>query len=229
VTKFGSSFKFLILNHKTFNKKMKNLRSIVSAMALTCLAFVSTAQKAADYAGEYTMSDNPYVKVLKLADKEGKLIMSAEGFPDTELTPGSKPDAFVLGGMGGDISFTRVGGAVTKLKIEAQGQTLEGVKAGAAVASAAGGIADYAATFKMADNEYVKKMIVVAKDGKLMISSDSNPSEAAVLTAASTPDTFATTLQGYEAEITFSRAAGKVKSIKLSVAGGAVVLTGDVE
>jgi hypothetical protein len=219
------------LNHKTFNKKMKNLRSIVSAMALTCLAFVSTAQKAADYAGEYTMSDNPYVKVLKLADKEGKLIMSAEGFPDTELTPGSKPDAFVLGGMGGDISFTRVGGAVTKLKIEAQGQTLEGVKAGAAVASAAasGGIADYAATFKMADNEYVKKMIVVAKDGKLMISSDSNPSEAAVLTAASTPDTFATTLQGYEAEITFSRAAGKVKSIKLSVAGGAVVLTGDVE
>ena len=210
---------------------MKNLRSIVSAMALTCLAFVSTAQKAADYAGEYTMSDNPYVKVLKLADKEGKLIMSAEGFPDTELTPGSKPDAFVLGGMGGDISFARVGGAVTKLKIEAQGQTLEGVKAGASVASAAasGGIADYAATFKMADNEYVKKMIVVAKDGKLMISSDSNPSEAAVLTAASTPDTFATSLQGYEAEITFGRAAGKVQTIKLSVAGGAVVLTGAVE
>jgi hypothetical protein len=28
---------------------MKNLRSIVSALALTCLAFVSTAQKAADY------------------------------------------------------------------------------------------------------------------------------------------------------------------------------------
>lgn len=205
---------------------MKNLRSIVSALALTCLAFISNAQKAADYAGEYTMSDNPYVKVLKLADKEGKLIMSAEGFPDTELTAGSKPDAFVLGGMGGDITFTREGGAVTKLKIEAQGQTLEGVKAGA---SAAGGIADYAATFKMADNEYVKKMIVVAKDGKLLISSDANPSEGAVLTPASTPDTFTTTLQGYEAEITFSRAAGKVKSIKLSVAGGAVVLTGDVE
>jgi hypothetical protein len=132
--------------------------------------------------------------------------------------------------MGGDISFTRVGGAVTKLKIEAQGQTLEGVKAGATVASASsGGIADYAATFKMADNEYVKKMIVVAKDGKLMISSDSNPSEAAVLTAASTPDTFATSLQGYEAEITFGRSAGKVQTIKLSVAGGAVVLTGAVE
>ena len=113
---------------------MKNLRSIVSALALTCLAFVSNAQKAADYAGEYKMSDNPYVKVLKLADKEGKLIMSAEGFPDTELTPGAKADAFVLGGMGGDIVFTREGGAVTKLKIEAQGQTLEGVKAGAAAA-----------------------------------------------------------------------------------------------
>ena len=205
---------------------MKNLRSIVSALALTCLAFISNAQKAADYAGEYTMSDNPYVKVLKLADKEGKLIMSAEGFPDTELTAGSKPDAFVLGGMGGDIVFTREGGAVTKLKIEAQGQTLEGVKAGAA--ASAGG-SEYAASYKMADNEYVKKMIVVSKDGKLLISSDSNPSEGAVLIAASTPDTFATTLQGYEAEITFGRAAGKVKTIKLSVAGGAVVLTGDVE
>ena len=205
---------------------MKNLRSIVSALALTCLAFVSNAQKAADYAGEYTMSDNPYVKVLKLADKEGKLIMSAEGFPDTELTAGAKADAFVLGGMGGDIVFTREGGAVTKLKIEAQGQTLEGVKAGAA--ASAGG-SEYAASYKMADNEYVKKMIVVSKDGKLLISSDSNPSEGAVLIAASTPDTFATTLQGYEAEITVGRAAGKVKTIKLSVAGGAVVLTGDVE
>ena len=203
---------------------MKNLRSIVSALALTCLAFVSNAQKAADYAGEYKMSDNPYVKVLKLADKEGKLIMSAEGFPDTELTPGSKADAFVLGGMGGDITFTREGGAVTKLKIEAQGQTLEGVKAGAAA-----GTSEYAATFKMADNEYVKKMIVTAKDGKLLIASDANPGEGAVLTPASTPDTFATTLQGYEAEITFGRAAGKVQTIKLSVAGGAVVLTGAVE
>lgn len=204
---------------------MKNLRSIVSALALTCLAFVSTAQKAADYVGEYKMSDNPYVKVLKLADKEGKLIMSAEGFPDTELTAGSKPDAFVLGGMGGDITFTREGGAVTKLKIEAQGQTLEGVKAVAAEFAGS----EYAASYKMADNEYVKKMIVTMKDGKLLIASDANPGEGAVLTPASTPDTFAATLQGYEAEITFGRAAGKVKTIKLSVAGGAVVLTGDVE
>ena len=73
---------------------MKNLRSIVSAMALTCLAFVSTAQKAADYAGEYTMSDNPYVKVLKLADKEGKLIMSAEVPPDQLYTEGQVVDEF---------------------------------------------------------------------------------------------------------------------------------------
>ena len=204
---------------------MKNLRSIVSALALTCLAFVSTAQKAADYVGEYKMSDNPYVKVLKLADKEGKLIMSAEGFPDTELTAASKPDAFVLGGMGGDITFTREGGVVTKLKIEAQGQTLEGVKA----VDAASAGSEYAASYKMADNEYVKKMIVTMKDGKLLIASDANPGEGAVLTPASTPDTFAATLQGYEAEITFGRAAGKVKTIKLSVAGGAVVLTGDVE
>jgi hypothetical protein len=205
---------------------MKNLRSIVSALALTCLAFISNAQKAADYVGEYTMSENPYVKVLKLSDKEGKLIMTAEGFPDTELTAGTKADAFVLGGMGGEISFTRVAGTVTKLKIEAQGQTLEGVKAGAAVAA---GVSEYASTFKMADNEYVKKMIIKSKDGKLFISSDVSPNEEAVLTAASTPDTFATSIKDYEAEITFGRAAGKVQTIKISVAGGAVVLTGTVE
>ena len=98
-----------------------------------------------------------------------------------------------------------------------------------AAAVAVAGVSEYAAAFKMADNEYVKKMIVKSKDGKLLISSDASPDEESVLTAASTPDTFATTIKDYEAEITFGRAAGKVQTIKISVAGGAVVLTGTVE
>jgi hypothetical protein len=50
-----------------------------------------------------------------------------------------------------------------------------------------------------------------------------------VLKAGKTADVFTTTIQGYDADIIFSRTSGKVANIKLSVAGGQVVLTGDRE
>jgi hypothetical protein len=81
----------------------------------------------------------------------------------------------------------------------------------------------------MADNEYVKKIIIAMKDGQLALSSDANPTEGAVLKPSNEKDTFSATIQGYDADVIFSRAAGKVASIKLSVAGGQVVLTGDRE
>ena len=62
-----------------------------------------------------------------------------------------------------------------------------------------------------------------------MLSSDANPTEGAVLKPSNTADVFTTSIQGYDADIIFSRAAGKVSSIKLSVAGGQVVLTGEKE
>lgn len=206
---------------------MKNLRFLTVIMTVFLLSTQTFAQVASndEFSGSYKMQENPYVKVLKVNVKEGKVIISAEGLPDSELAKGKTADEFILESMSATITFTRDGGKVNGLKIEAQGNSLLGEKEGATSSS----ISEYAATFKMADNEYVKKMIVNVKEGKLLISSDANPTEGAVLKASNTPDVFTTALQGYDADIIFSRTGGKISAVKISVAGGQVVLTGEKE
>jgi hypothetical protein len=205
---------------------MKNLRFLAVLVTVILLSVKTFAQIASDeFSGSYKMQENPYVKVLKVNVKEGKVIISAEGLPDSELAKGKTADEFLLESMSATITFTRDGGKVKGLKIDAQGNSLLGEKEGASPATSSS-IDDYAATFKMADNEYVKKMIVNVKEGKLLITSDANPTEGAVLKASNTPDVFTTALQGYDADIIFSRSGGKVSSVKISVAGGQVVLTG---
>ena len=85
----------------------------------------------------------------------------------------------------------------------------------------------YAATFKMSENPYVKEIKVFVKEGKLMITGDSNPSESTELTAATTADAFTASIQGNDAEINFTLKEGKVSSMKLSIGGGQLVLTGE--
>jgi hypothetical protein len=188
-------------------------------------SFAGLAQTgtSADYAGVFKLDENPYVKSIAISIKEGKVMLTAEGFPDAELTPGKQADQYDLASMSAVVSFVREAGIVKGIKIEAQGQVLAGKKEGGA------SLADYTATFKMADNEYVKKIVVAIKDGSLQLSTDANPTEGAVLKAGKTADVFTTTIQGYDADIIFSRTSGKVANIKLSVAGGQVVLTGDRE
>jgi hypothetical protein len=207
---------------------MKNPRFLTVLVAIVLFSINTFAQVASndEFSGSYKMQENPYVKVLKVNVKEGKVILSAEGLPDSELAKGKTGDEFVLESMSATITFTREGGKVKGLKIDAQGNTLMGEKEGA---SSAASIDEYAATFKMADNEYVKKMMVNVKEGKLLISSDTNPTEGAVLKASNTPDVFTTAIQGYDADIIFSRSGGKISSVKISVAGGQVVLTGEKE
>lgn len=210
---------------------MKNLRFLTVLVAGILLSMSTSAQVASneEFSGSYKMQENPYVKILKVNVKEGKVIISAEGLPDSELAKGKTADEFILESMSATITFTRVAGQVKGLKIDAQGNSLLGEKEGASSSSIASSIDEYAATFKMADNEYVKKMIVNVKEGKLMITSDANPTEGAVLKASNTPDVFTTALQGYDADIIFSRSGGKISSVKISVAGGQVVLTGEKE
>ena len=208
---------------------MKNPRFLTVLVAIVLFSINTFAQVASndEFSGSYKMQDNPYVKVLKVNVKEGKVIISAEGLPDSELAKGKTADEFLLESMSATITFTRDGGKVKGLKIEAQGNALLGEKEGASSSSSS--MTDYVATFKMADNEYVKKMIVNVKEGKLLITSDANPTEGAVLKASNTPDVFTTALQGYDADIIFSRSGGKISSVKISVAGGQVVLTGEKE
>jgi hypothetical protein len=200
---------------------MKNILSLAFVFCLSAVQLFAQSNPA-DYAGTFKLSENPYVKSITISVKDSKVIMAAEGFPEAELTPGKNADEFALESMGGTVVFMREAGAVKGVKIEAQGQVLTGQKEGAT-------LADYVASFKMADNEYVKKIVIAMKDGQLALSSDANPAEAAVLKAGSLKDVFSATIQGYDADVIFSRAEGKITAIKLSVAGGQVVLTGNRE
>ncbi len=203
---------------------MKNLRLLAILFVMVCTSTSLFAQD--DLAGSYKLQENPYVKVVKFTVKEGKVILIAEGYPDAVLGKGKVADEYILESMNATITFTRESGKVKGFKLDAQGQTLTGEKEATAGASA---INDYVASFKMDDNEYVKKMMINVKDGKLMISSDANPTEAAVLKEAKDADVFTASIQGYDADIIFTRNGGKISAIKLSVAGGQVVLTGKRE
>jgi hypothetical protein len=200
---------------------MKNILSLAFVFCLSAVQLLAQSNPA-DYAGTFKLSENPYVKSITISVKDSKVIMAAEGFPEAELTPGKNADEFALESMGGTVVVMREAGAVEGVKIEAQGQVLTGQKEGAT-------LADYVASFKMSDNEYVKKIVIAMKDGQLALSSDANPAEAAVLKAGSLKDVFSATIQGYDADVIFSRAEGKITAIKLSVAGGQVVLTGNRE
>lgn len=199
---------------------MKKIAFISLFALLASISSFAQTSALTDYAGTFKMDENPYAKSVDIKVVGDKVVLSAAGIPDTEFLPGKQADQFELS-MGGTITFSRAAGVVSGFKIEAQGMTIAGVKEG--------GLGEYAASFKMEDNQYVKKIIINLKDGQLLLASDANPSENAVLTPGKGADVFTGNIQGYDADITFSRAAGKVKSIKLSVAGGAVVLLGDRE
>jgi len=93
-----------------------------------------------------------------------------------------------------------------------------------AAAPAASGLDAYAGTFKLDANDYVEKISVVMKDGVLALAADTG--DTAPLKASGKADVFTANVQGYDAEISFSRTAGAVTNIRISVGGGAVVLTG---
>ena len=85
----------------------------------------------------------------------------------------------------------------------------------------------YSATFKMSENPYVKEIKIFVKEGKLMMTSDYNPTESIELTAATAADAFTASIQGNDAEINFTLKEGKASSMKLSVGGGQLVLIGE--
>lgn len=101
------------------------------------------------------------------------------------------------------------------------------VAAAPVAAPAAANLAVYTGSFKMESNEYVQKVSVVVKDGSLALAADTG--DSAPLKASAKPDVFSANIQGYDAEISFSRTAGNVSNIKISVGGGAVVLNGTKE
>ena len=195
---------------------MKNLFTTLALLG--GIVFGVSAQNLADYQGTYQLENNPYVKQVKFAVKDGKLVINAEGFPETELSPSKTADEFVLGNGDGAVVFGRTDGKVANIKIRAQGQELSGLLVSE--------LGKYAGSYKMSENEYVKTLNIALTDGKLFMTSDSDDSQKSLLASTKDAHIFTTNVRGYDAEITFASEGDSVKGIKLSVAGGAVVLNG---
>lgn len=197
----------------------KLLSTFVILMSVGLGAF---AQKLSDYQGVFQLEDNPYVKQVKFNVKENKLYILAEGFPETELSAGKTADEFVLGNSDGGVTFTRENGKIVSCKIAAQGQELKGKLIGDSLDA-------YTGTFKMIENEYVKKLIISYAEGKLYLTSDANDGQKSILATTKDAGAFTTNVRGYDADVIFTKSGDAVKSIKLSVGGGVVVLTGEKE
>jgi hypothetical protein len=80
-----------------------------------------------DYYGSYKMADNPMVEKMKVFFKDGSLQGEATGYPPTKMTR-KKDDEFEETSFGAVITFTRVDGKVTGIKVAVQGQELIGSK-----------------------------------------------------------------------------------------------------
>ena len=113
--------------------------------------------------------------------------------------------------------------AVSKTEAVAPPTTM----AAAPAAAPAAALEVYTGSFKMESNEYVQKVSVGVKEGSLALIADTG--DSAPLKASGKADVFTANIQGYDAEVSFMRTAGNVSNIKISVGGGAVVLTGTKE
>lgn len=80
-----------------------------------------------DYYGNYKMADNPMVEKMKVFFKDGDLYGMASGYPETKMTR-KKEDEFEESSFGAVITFTRIDGKVTGIKVAVQGQELTGTK-----------------------------------------------------------------------------------------------------
>ena len=113
--------------------------------------------------------------------------------------------------------------AVSKTEAVAPPTTM----AAAPAAAPSAALEVYTGSFKMESNEYVQKVSVGVKEGSLALIADTG--DSAPLKASGKADVFTANIQGYDAEVSFMRTAGNVSNIKISVGGGAVVLTGAKE
>lgn len=117
--------------------------------------------------------------------------------------------------------------AVSKTEAVAPPATMATAPAAAPAAASTAALEVYAGSFKMESNEYVQKVSVGVKEGSLALIADTG--DSAPLKASGKADVFTANIQGYDAEVSFTRTAGNVSNIKISVGGGAVVLTGAKE
>ncbi len=200
------------------------LASITALLLVASAALAQDAKPGLDaYKATFKMAENPYIKKIIIDAKEGKLVATSDARPDDaiELTKTALADSFLakIQSYDADFVFRRSqSGEIQSLKISVAGgmMVFTGEKEGN----------DYASAYNMAENQYCKQIFIKEKDGKLYMAADTNPNDMVELSNKAA-DVYTASVQGYDAEISFTRKEGKVASIKISVAGGQVVLTGE--
>jgi len=202
----------------------------LSISLIACILFSSfgfaqdSSPTLQSFAASFKMAENQYIKKLVVAVKDNKLVATSDASPNefVVLEPTSTANLFKtkIQSYDAEFLFNSAEGAIKSVKISIAG--------GQVVLTGDKEVSEYASTFKMAENQYCKKIFIIEKEGKLFAQSDASPGESWELKPKST-DTYTATIQNYPAELVFTRDGGKIKAIKLSVADGQVVLTGEKE
>jgi hypothetical protein len=176
------------------------------------------------FAASFKMAENQYIKKLVVEVKDNKLVATSDASPNefVVLAPTSTANLFKtkIQSYDAEFLFNLAEGGIKSVKISIAG--------GQVVLTGDKEVSEYTSTFKMAENQYCKKIFIIEKEGKLFAQSDASPGESWELKSKSA-DAFTATIQNYPAELVFIRDGGKIKAIKLSVADGQVVLTGEKE
>jgi hypothetical protein len=106
----------------TFAKSSKNT-TIINANKV--ISTDSTEFK--EFLGNYKMAENPFADKMKVFFKDGDLYGQVTGYPETKLIR-KKEDEFEESSFGAVVTFTRVNGIVSGIKVSVQGQDLLGTK-----------------------------------------------------------------------------------------------------
>ncbi len=206
------------------NKACLSISLIVSILFSSFAFAQDSSLNLQSYAANFKMAENQYIKKLSVSVKDNKLVATSDASPNefVELAPSGTKDLFKtkIQSYDAEFLFSRADGGIKAVKISIAG--------GQVVLTGDKEVSEYTSTFKMAENQYCKKIFIIEKEGKLFAQSDASPGVSWELKPTSA-DTYTATIQNYPAELVFTRDGGKIKSIKLSVADGQVVLTGEKE
>jgi hypothetical protein len=206
------------------NKARLSISLIVSILFSSFGFAQDSSLNLQSYAANFKMAENQYIKKLSVSVKDNKLVATSDASPNefVEFAPSGTKGLFKtkIQSYDAEFLFNLAEGVIKSVKISIAG--------GQVVLTGDKEVSEYTSTFKMAENQYCKKIFIIEKEGKLFAQSDASPGESWELKSKST-DAYSATIQNYPAELVFIRDGGKIKAIKLSVADGQVVLTGEKE
>ncbi len=148
---------------------------VIAFSLMTTRVFAAGSLLAADnreYVGTYNVAGLPFEKVV-VSDKSGKLHYVAGEYEGDFMEVSGKPDTYSANGEA-TVTFVRnTAGKVDKMKLQVQGETYEGLRAMAEMASASAPLTGYVGRYKM-ENLPFEFIALSMKDNQLYITAGDN-------------------------------------------------------